>query len=158
MTKGEEGMAALIGSLILEQSSLEKQISALRDELSERARIFARIGRLLIFRPECLAFDGQIVDEKFAGESAIERAAMQVDSMLADLRSAIARQDECTAELAELGIDLEENERQQNLRASRALHHPANAGYEGKHDGAVPTAVGFGKPQKPSDEKEKRGA
>lgn len=129
MDKCEGETRLQIGALVLEQSVLEKRIGKLRDEISERAKIFARIGRRLVLQPERLVFEGQTVDEQFAGEPVIDRKAMDVDSLIAELRAAIARKSACTAELAELGIDLEESEREQNLRASRALFHPANVRY-----------------------------
>jgi hypothetical protein len=136
MTKPGGETQLQIGMLVLEQSVLEKQIGKLRDEISQRATIFARIGRLLLFQPERLVFEGQAVDEQFAGEPVIDRKAMDVDSLIAELRAAIFRKKACTVELAELGIDLEEAEREQNLRASRALFHPANVRY-GSEDGAA---------------------
>jgi hypothetical protein len=136
MTKPEGETPLQIGMLVLEDASLEKKIGKLRDELSERARIFARIGRLLVLQPERLVFEGQKVDEQFAVEPVIDRKAVDVDSLLAELRAAIVRKKACTVELAELGIDLEEAEREQNLRASRALFHPANVSY-GPEDGGV---------------------
>jgi hypothetical protein len=150
MTKPE---AAQIGKLVLEQSVLEKQISKLRDELSQRATIFARIGRLLIFQPERLVFEGQTVDEQFAGEAAVDRKAMDVDPLLAELRAAIVRKKASTLELAEMGIDLEEVEREANLRNSRALFHPANVRYgpkesEAKEGGTKRGNLGFTKPHK----------
>jgi hypothetical protein len=135
MTSPERETQLQIGILVLEQSALEKQIGKLRDEISGRAKIFARIGRLLVFQPERLVFEGQTVDEQFAGEPVISRKAMDVDSLIAELRAAIARKSACTVQLAELGIDLEENEREQNLRASRALFHPANVRYGPEDDG-----------------------
>ncbi len=121
MTESEENSRLLIGRLVLEQSDLKKRVSALRDELSARATVFARAGKMLLFQPERLVFDGQTVSEKFYGEPVIDRKAMEVNSLLDELRAAIIRQGECSSRLAEMGIDLEENERQQNLRASRAL-------------------------------------
>ena len=59
---------------------------------------------------------------------------MYVDSLIAELRAAIARKGACTAELGELGIDPEEAESERNLRASRALFHPAKVCY-GHEDG-----------------------
>jgi hypothetical protein len=126
MTKPEGETGLQIGMLVLEDASLGKKIGKLRDELSERARIFARTGRLLVMQPERLVFEGQTVDEQFAGEPVIDRKALDVDSQIAELRAAIVRKKACTVQLAELGIDIEEAEREQNLRASRALFHPAN--------------------------------
>jgi hypothetical protein len=145
-----EGNTQLIGKLVLEQIALEKQIGKLRDEISQRATIFARVGRLLIFQPEQLVFEGQTIDEQFAGEVAIDRKDMDVDSLLAELRAAIIRKMASTAELAELGIDLEEAGREQNLRASRALFHPANVRH-GTEAGGVeradkPRDLGFTRP------------
>jgi hypothetical protein len=137
----------LVGRLILEQSALEKKISALRDEFSRRARVFAQTGRLLVFQPERLAFDGDAVGEDFAGEAAIDRKALDVDSLIADLRAAIIRRNACASELAEMGLDPEEGERERNLRASRALFHPANALHSAE-DGGTKRAVGFTKPRK----------
>jgi hypothetical protein len=125
-----------IGMLVLEQNVLEKQIGKLRDEISQRARTFARVGRLLVDHPERLVFEGQSVEEQFAGESVVDRKAMEVDSLIADLRTAIVRKSACMAQLAELGIDFEEIEREQNLRASRALFHPAAVRY-GPEDGGA---------------------
>jgi hypothetical protein len=154
MTKPERETQRQIGKLILEQSVLEKQIGKLRDQISQRATIFARIGRLLIFQPERLVFEGQTVDEQFAGEAAIDRKAMDVDSLIAELRAAIVRKKACTVELAEMGIDLEEAEREQNLRNSRALLHPANARY-GPEDSGVKRDdkrgdLGFTRPRRKS--------
>lgn len=151
MTNDERETQLRIGKLMLEQSVLEKQISALRDELSRRAAIFARIGRLLIFQPERLVFEGQsAVDEQFAGEAAIDRKAMDLDPVIAELRAAIVRKKASTVELAEIGIDLEEAERAENLRKSRALFHPRS----GPEDiGAKPDSrrdVGFTKPGRKS--------
>jgi hypothetical protein len=135
MTKPGRETPLQIGMLVLEQSAIEKQIGKLRGELSQRAAIFARIGRLLLFQPERLVFEGQIVDEQFAGEPAIDRCPLDVDSLIAELRAAIVRKGECTVQLAELGIDFEEAEREQNLRDSRALFHPANVRYGPGGDG-----------------------
>jgi hypothetical protein len=147
MTKSEKETQLLIGRLVLDQSVLEKQIGKLRDEISRRATIFARVGRLLVLQPERLVFEGQIVEEQFAGEPVVDRKAMDVDSLIADLRAAIIRKSACTAELAELGIDLEEIEREQNLRDSRALLHPANVRYGPEDRSEKRTAVGFTKPR-----------
>jgi hypothetical protein len=154
MTKPEGETPLQIGMLVLEQSALERQIGKLRDEISQRATIFAQIGRLLIFKPECLVFEGQTIDEQFAGEAAIDRQALDVDSLLAKLRAAVVRKKACAIELAEMGIDLEEAEREQDLRASRALFHPANVRY-GAEDGGVERAdnrgdLGFTRPGKRS--------
>lgn len=151
MTKPE---TELIGKLILEQSSLEKQIGKLRDEISERAKTFAWIAKLLVFQPERLVFKGQTVAEQFAGEAAVDRRTMDVDSLIADLRAAIVRKNESTVELAEIGIDLREAEREHNLRASRALFHPANVRYgpeEGETKGTKRSNLGFTKPGKKAD-------
>jgi hypothetical protein len=150
MTKPE---ALQIGKLVLEQSVLEKQIGKLRAELSRRATVFARVGRLLIFQPEQLVFEGQTVDEQFAGEAAVDRKAMEVDSLLAELRAAIVRKNASTVELAEMGIDLEEAEREENLRNSRALFHPANVRYGPEDSGAKRDSrgdLGFTKPRRKS--------
>jgi hypothetical protein len=143
-----------IGMLVLEQSVLEKQVGKLRDDISQRATVFARIGRQLVVQPERLVFEGQIVDEQFAGEPAIDRKALEVDDLIAELRAAIVRKNACTAKLVDLGIDLEENERQQNLRNSRALFHPANIRY-GPEDGGAKREdkrgdLGFTGPRKKS--------
>jgi hypothetical protein len=153
MTKLERETQQKIGKLILEQSVLEKQIGKLRDQISQRATIFARVGRLLILQPERLVFEGQTVDEQFAGEAAIDRKAMDVDSLIAELRAAIVRKKTSTVELAEMGIDLEEAEREQNLRNSRALFHPANVHYgpeegETKEGGPKRGNLGFTRPRK----------
>ena len=150
MTKPE---ALQIGKLVLEQSVLEKQIGKLRDELSRRASTFARIGRLLIFQPEQLVFEGQTVDEQFSGEAAVDRKAMDVDSLIAELRAAIVRKKASAVELAEMGIDLEAAEREANLRNSRALFHPANVRYGPEDSGAKRDSrgdLGFTKPRKKS--------
>jgi hypothetical protein len=154
MTKPEGATQLQIGMLVLEQSVLQKQIGKLRDEISQRATIFALVGRRLVFEPERLVFEGQIVDDQFSGEPEIDRKAMDVDSLIAELRAAIVREGACTDQLAELGIDIGEAEREQNLRASRALFHPANVRYgpegngmkrEGKRDD-----LGFTRPRKNS--------
>jgi hypothetical protein len=153
MTKDERETQLQIGKLILEQSGLEKQISKLRDELSRRATIFARIGRLLIVQPEQLVFEGQTVDKQFSGESAINRKAMDVDSLIAELRAAIVRKKASTVELAEMGIDLEEAEREENLRNSRALFHSANVRYGPEDSGAKQDRrgdLGFTRPRRKS--------
>jgi hypothetical protein len=135
MTKSEGETHLHIGKLIAELCALEKNIGKLRDEIAQRATTFARVGRRLVSQPERLVFEGQSdVDEQFAGEPVIDRKAMDVDSLLAELRAAIVRKKECTVELAELGIDLEEAEREHNLRLSRALLHPANVRH-GSEDG-----------------------
>jgi hypothetical protein len=147
MTKPESETQLQIGMLVLEQSVLERQIGKLRDEISQRATILARVGRLLVFQPERLVFEGQIVEEQFAGEPVVDRKTMDVDSLIADLRAAIARKSACAVQLAELGIDLEELEREQNLRASRALFHPAAVRY-GPEDSGAKRSVGFSKPRR----------
>jgi hypothetical protein len=127
-----------IGKLMLEQLGLEKQIAALRDEL---------------FQPERLVFEGQTVDEQFAGEAAIDRNAMAVDSVIAELRAAILRKKASTVDLAEMGIDLEAAEREDNLRKSRALLHPANLRYGPEDIGAARDRrpdVGFTRPGRKS--------
>jgi hypothetical protein len=136
MTNPESETQLQIGMLVLETNVLDKKIGSLRDEISQRARTFARVGRLLVLQPERLVFDGQTVEEQFAGESVVDRKAMDVDSLIADLRAAIVRRSACTAQLAELGIDIEEIEREQNLRASRALFHPATVRYGPDDDAA----------------------
>jgi hypothetical protein len=152
MTRSEQETQLQIGKLVLEQAVLEKQISKLRDEIFTRAAIFARIGRLLISQPERLVFVGQTVDEQFAGEPAFDRKAMDVDSLIAELRATIGRRKETTVELADLGIDLEEAEREGDLRNSRAIFHPANTRY-GPEDSGVKrdekrSALGFTRPRK----------
>jgi hypothetical protein len=152
MTKPESETQLQIGMLVLEQNALDKKIGKLRDEISQRATIFARVGRLLVFHPERVVFEGQTVDdEQFAGEPVIDRKAMDVDSLIAELRAAIVRKRACTAQLAELGIDLEEIERDQNLRASRALFHPAAVRY-GPEDG------GAKREEKPEDKRQDKRA
>jgi hypothetical protein len=151
MTEPEGKRQLLIGELVLEQIALDEQIGELRDEMSQRAALFARVGRLLLFQPERLVFTGQTVDEQFAGEAAIDRTAMDVDSLLTRLRAAIIRKKACMVELAEVGIDLEEAEREQNLRASRALFHPANVRYRTEDGGADKRGdLGFTRPGKKS--------
>src|ERR1700723_2418976 len=152
MTNDERETQLQIGKLMLEQSVLEKQISALRDELSRRAAIFARIGRLLLFQPERLVFEGQsAVDEQFAGEAAVDRKAMDLDPVIAELRAAIVRKKASTVELAEIGIDLERAEREENLRNSRALLHPANVRYGSEEIGAKRDRdLGFTRPGRKS--------
>ncbi len=152
MTKPERETQRQIGKLVLEQSVLEKQIGKLRDQISQRAMIFARVGRLLILQPERLVFEGQTVDEQFAGEAAVDRKAMDVDSLIVALRAAIVRKKASTVELAEMGIDLEEAEREQNLRNSRALFHPANVRYSSEASGVkrddTRGDLGFTRPRK----------
>jgi hypothetical protein len=117
----------LIGKLIVEQGSLEKQIGRICDELALRASVYAKVANLLIVKPERLVFKGETVAEEFAGEHAIDRDAMAIDSLLADLRVAIAEKNECAKRLAELGVNPVQMEDDRNQRASRALHHPAQA-------------------------------
>jgi hypothetical protein len=150
MTNSERETPLAIGKLMLEQSALEKQIAKLRDQLSLRARTFAQIGKILLFHPERLAFEGQTVEAQFAadGEAPVDRTAMEVDSLIADLRAAIVRKNSCAVELAELGIDPEETEREQNQRDSRALFHPANVRYEPEDRGTKRSNLGFTRPRK----------
>jgi hypothetical protein len=129
MIESEEKTRLLIGKLVLEQHALEKQICSLRDELSRRASVFAHIGRLLVLTPERLFFGEQTVPEEFAGEAAVERSAIEVDILIAELRNAITQKGDCVKQLAELGIDAEESERERDQRASRAIWHPANVRY-----------------------------
>lgn len=151
-TRSEGETQLLIGKLILEESTLEKRIGKLRDEISQRARTFAHVGKMLVFQPERLVFTGQTVAEQFAGEAAVDRAAMDVDSLVDDLRAAIVRKSECRAELAEIGIDLEEAEREQLQRASRALFHPASVSYGPGGDRRTKEGnIGFTKPRKKAD-------
>jgi hypothetical protein len=149
MTESEEKTRLLIGKLVLEQSRHEKQISALRDELSRRARVFAHIGRLLVLTPERIWFEGQIVPEEFSGEPAVDRCAMDVDALISELRDAIAQKDDCVRQLAGLGIDPEESEREENQRNSRAIWHPANVRYDPGDNKAKPKGeFGFRPPKK----------
>jgi hypothetical protein len=148
MTSPKPETQMQIGKLVLEQSDLEKQIGKLRDEVSQRATIFARVGRLLVFQPERLVFEGQTVDEQFAGEPVIDRKAMDVDSLIAELRAAIIRKEACTVELAEMGIDPEEAENEKHQRDSRALFHPANVRYEPEDKGTKRSNIGFTRPRK----------
>jgi len=150
MTDQERELQLAIGKLMLEQSVLEKQIGKLRDELSLRARTFAQIGKILLFHPERLVFAGQTVDAQFVveGESPVDRTALEVDSLIADLRAAIVRKHSCSVELAELGIDPEESEREQNQRNSRAIFHPANVRYESEEKGTKRSNLGFTRPRK----------
>jgi hypothetical protein len=147
MMNAEGDIQLKIGMLVLEQNVLEKQIGKLRDEISQRATTFARVGRLLLFQPERLVFEGESLDEQFAGEPTIHRTDLDVDSLIAQLRVALVRKTACIAELAELGIDLEEIEREQNLRASRALFHPANV-RRASEASVTKRTVGFTKSQK----------
>jgi hypothetical protein len=147
MTEPEEKTQLLVGKLVLEEGAIEKKIGELRDEISKRARIFASIGNLLATKPELVYFEGQTVDEEFAGEAAIDRAGMDVDCLIAELRAAIIRKKACTVQLLEMGIDLQEAERQHNLRLSRALHNPANV-HPAPEDGGMRRVVGFDKPRK----------
>jgi hypothetical protein len=141
----------LIGKLVLEDGAIEKKIGVLRNELSRRAGTFAQIGRLLVLQPERLLFEGQTIeDEQFAGEAAIDRAGMDVDCLIAELRAAIIRKKACTVQLLEMGIDLEEAEREHNLRLSRALHNPANV-RPAPEDGGTKRAVGFARPRQKSE-------
>jgi hypothetical protein len=141
-----------IGMLVLEHNTLERKIATLRDEISRRAGTFAQVGRTLLFQPERLAWNGQTVGEDFAGEPAIERTDLDVDSLVADLRAAILRKKACAVELVDLGIDFEEAEREKNLRDSRAIWNPANVRY-GPDDGAAKQSkIGFTKPRKKSEE------
>jgi hypothetical protein len=153
MTNSERETPLAIGKLMLEQSALEKQIAKLRDQLSLRARTFAQIGKILLFHPERLVFDGQTVDAQFAAEaeSPVDRTAMEVDSLIADLRAAITRKNFCAIELAELGIDPAESEREQDQRNSRALFHPANVRYEPEDRRTKRNNLGFTRPRKKAD-------
>ena len=150
MTDQERELQIAIGKLMLEQSDLEKRIGKLRDELSRRAKTFAYVGKILLFQPERLAFEGQPVDAQFAadGEAPVDRTTMEVDSLVADLRAAIVRKSSCAVELAELGIDPEETEREKNQRDSRALFHPANVRYGPEDKGTKPSNLGFTRPRK----------
>jgi hypothetical protein len=141
-----ESTAQLIGRLILEEIALEKKIGLLRDEAARRATTYARIGRLLLFQPERIFFDGENVDEQFAGEPAADRTLLDVDGVLRDLRAAIIDRKKNREWLTDLGVDREELEHQENLRKSRALRSQANDG-----DGSGRTTrpgVGFTKPAK----------
>jgi hypothetical protein len=152
MTTSEHETPLAIGKLMLEQSALEKQIAKLRDQLSLRARTFAQIGKILLFHPERLVFEGQTVDAPFAaeGESPVDRTALEVDSLIADLRTAIARKNSCAVELAEFGIDPEQTALEQNQRDSRALFHLANVRYgpETETKGTKRDNLGFTRPRK----------
>jgi len=78
---------------------------------------------------------------------------VDVDSLLAELRAAIVRKKASTVELAEMGIDLEEAEREENLRNSRAIFHPANVRYGPEESGAKPGKrgdLGFTRPRRKS--------
>jgi hypothetical protein len=144
MIQSEEKTRLLIGKLVLEQSQYEKQISALRVELSRRARAFAHIGRLLVFAPERIWFEGQIVPKEFEGEPAVDRCAMEVDALISELRDAIAQKNDCVRQLAGLGIDPEESEREQNQRNSRAIWHPANVRYQPEEEVQRKSKAPFG--------------
>ena len=149
MTHSEEEIRLQIGKLVFEQFQQEKQISSLRDELSRRARVFAHIGRLLVLTPERVWFEGQILPEEFAGEPAVDRCAMEVDALISELRDAIAQKNDCVKQLAGLGIDPEESEREENQRQSRAIWHPANVRYGPDGDKAKPKGeFGFQPPKK----------
>jgi hypothetical protein len=89
MTKPEGATQLQIGMLVLELSVLQKQIGKLLDEISQRATIFALVGRLLVFLPERLPFEGRIVDGQFSGEPEIDWKAIDVDSLIAELRAGI---------------------------------------------------------------------
>jgi len=141
MTDTDKSATLAIGKLVVEQFDLEKQIGSLRDELGRRAAVFAQVGKMLLLKPERLVFEGENVTEQFAGESPIERNAMDVAYLIADLRAAIVGKGECTAQLAELGIDPEEIERRENARNSRAVWNPANASPDPAPKKAA--AVGF---------------
>jgi hypothetical protein len=54
------------------------------------------------------------------------------------------------AQLVDLGIDPEETEREQNLRASRAIWNPANVADRPEVHGAKRT-VGFTKPRRKTE-------
>jgi hypothetical protein len=47
-----------------------------------------------------------------------------------------------------MGLDPEEVEREKNLRASRALFHPANVRYSSDDGGTKRAGIGFDKPRK----------
>lgn len=117
----------LIGQLVLEQGLLEKRIGRVCDELALRASVYAKVANLLIVKPERLVFKGETVAQEFAKEPAIDRDAMAIDSLLADLRTAIVERSECAKRLAALGVDPGQMEDETNRRASRALRHPAKA-------------------------------
>ncbi|HLW82555.1 MAG TPA: hypothetical protein VKS20_11005 [Candidatus Acidoferrales bacterium] len=133
-----------LGSLMIERTVLGKRLDALRAEASKRADAFLQAGRLLRAAPERVHFDGDpALDAEFAGEPGIDGAAFDVHSLqtvLADLRSGIARENEVREELAELGFDPEQLENERLERLSRALHHPAVYGPEG---GKARARIGF---------------
>jgi len=75
---------------------------------------------------------------------------MDVDPVIAELRAAIVRKKQVSDQLAEMGLDPEEAEQERNLRASRAIFHPANDGdgaRRGPNNGA---GIGFSRARKKS--------
>ena len=94
---------ALIGSLVWEDSALEKKIGALRDEAAQRAKEFARIGRALVVSPERVFSGDRKLDPQFDGEPAINLSAIDVADLTEELRTAIIRKEQVREQLAELG-------------------------------------------------------
>jgi hypothetical protein len=116
--------AQKIGELILEQASIEKRIGALRKAAFDQARTLSQLERLLTSAPEKIVLVGQIVGEEFAGEPEIDRNAIAVDGLPDQIRRAILDKKRVRAELAALGVDLDQQEQDELDRKSRELHRP----------------------------------
>jgi len=139
-----EKEAALIGSLVIERISLEEKLCKLRDEASLRAREWARIARLLVINPEGVFPQGRNIDPQFAGESAIDGKSVDVDSLTEEIRATIVLRKKVVDRLAQMGLDPAKFEDEKNLRASRALWHPATCPPAGENGNLPPKQVGFG--------------
>jgi hypothetical protein len=113
--------ALAIGNFMLEHNAAEKRIGELRDEAIKRAETYSRIASLLAREPERLIFEGQFVDSQFEGEPRVDRNLTDVDTLVQELRAAIMQKKRLRDQLAEMGVDPEESERQELLRRSRAL-------------------------------------
>ena len=127
--------AAIVGRLVLEEIALEKRIGALRIEAARRATTFQRTSGLLIADPERIVLEGQDVEAQFAGQPQIDGKELDVSlltSLLDELRAAIVRKRELLERLIEMGVDLEESERQELLKKSRALLAVKEPGSDGE--------------------------
>lgn len=117
-----------IGQLMIEDTSLDKKITRLRDSARTIAWTFARAARLLNAEPEKFFFVGDPDIDDFAGEKPIERGDLDAGSLralLTELRMAIIDKKKLRERLAEQGLDLEAIESEDLARKSRALKFPA---------------------------------